>query len=73
MNCLKKCSIEILNEKQDTGKDILGCLPTRVIIRIRELFTCSKKQKNQNKQKRSDKLVENPGSIYSSQKMLEKI
>ncbi len=48
-NCLKNCSLEILNEKSNSGGDLQRCFPTRISIRIREFLSCIKKQKNKNK------------------------
>ncbi len=50
-NCLKN-SLEIVNEKPNSGGDLQRCFPTRISIRIREFLPCFKKQKNKNKSSR---------------------
>jgi hypothetical protein len=44
-NCLKNCSLEIVNEKPNSGGDLQRCFPTRISIRIREFLSCFKKNK----------------------------
>ena len=65
--CLKKCSIEILNDEQNSGKTLLGCLPTRITVRLRKFFSCVKKQKNKNRQATSTKLADGTGRLHNAQ------
>ena len=44
MHCLKNCSVEILNEKPNITKDLLGCFPTRFSLRIREFLSCTQRK-----------------------------
>jgi len=56
-NCLKNCSLKIVNEKPNSGGDLQRCFPTRISIRIREFLSCFKKQKNKNKSSGVKKLA----------------
>ena len=72
LNCIKNCSLEIVNEKT-TGTNLLGCLPTRLSIRIRERLSCTKAKKNKDKKKRIEKLVGHPGILHEISENIEKI
>ena len=44
-NCLENCSLEIVNEKPNSGGDLQRCFPTRISIRIRAFLSYFKKHK----------------------------
>jgi hypothetical protein len=46
MNCLKSCSVEKVNEKENARADLLGCFPSRVSIRVRKYLSCVKRKKD---------------------------
>ena len=73
MNCLKHCSLEIVNEKHDTGKDLLGCLPTRITIRIREFNKSTKRKKSKNKTRGNKTMADDAGSLHKTSTNSEKI